>query len=173
MPTISLIAAVAEDMAIGKNKELLCHMPNDLKRFKDLTVNHAVIMGRRTFESLPDGALPNRKNLVLTSIPESFYDNAFACSSIEDALNLCESQDEVFIIGGAMIYKQTIEMADKLYITEIHHKFENADTFFPVIDGKRFFGKIIRQTKNILILIPLLFTKRNNTKTTRKHLSIF
>ena len=124
MPTISLIAAVAEDMAIGKNKELLCHMPNDLKRFKDLTVNHAVIMGRRTFESLPDGALPNRKNLVLTSIPESFYDNAFACSSIEDALNLCESQDEVFIIGGAMIYKQTIEMADKLYITEIHHKLE-------------------------------------------------
>lgn len=72
MPTISLIAAVAEDMAIGKNKELLCHMPNDLKRFKDLTVNHAVIMGRRTFESLPDGALPNRKNLVLTSIPEHF-----------------------------------------------------------------------------------------------------
>ena len=135
MPTISLIAAVAEDMAIGKNKELLCHMPNDLKRFKDLTVNHAVIMGRRTFESLPDGALPNRKNLVLTSIPESFYDNAFACSSIEDALNLCESQDEVFIIGGAMIYKQTIEMADKLYITEIHHKFENADTFLPVIDA--------------------------------------
>ena len=104
MPTISLIAAVAEDMAIGKNKELLCHMPNDLKRFKDLTVNHAVIMGRRTFESLPDGALPNRKNLVLTSIPESFYDNAFACSSIEDALNLCESQDEVFIkIGRAHV----------------------------------------------------------------------
>ena len=137
MPTISLIAAVAEDMAIGKNKELLCHMPNDLKRFKDLTVNHAVIMGRRTFESLPDWALPNRKNLVLTSIPESFYDNAFACSSIEDALNLCESQDEVFIIGGAMIYKQTIEMADKLYITEIHHKFENADTFFPVIDPNK------------------------------------
>ena len=94
-------------------------------------------MGRRTFESLPDGALPNRKNLVLTSIPESFYDNAFACSSIEDALNLCESQDEVFIIGGAMIYKQTIEMADKLYITEIHHKFENADTFFPVIDPNK------------------------------------
>ena len=75
--------------------------------------------------------------MVLTSIPESFYDNAFACSSIEDALNLCESQDEVFIIGGAMIYKQTIEMADKLYITEIHHKFENADTFFPVIDPNK------------------------------------
>ena len=131
---ISIIAAVDRQLAIGFQNKLLFWLPNDLKRFKALTTGHTIVMGRKTFESLPNGALPNRKNLVLTSIPESFYDNAFACSSIEDALNLCESQDEVFVIGGAMIYKQTIDIADKLYITEIHHKFENADTFFPGID---------------------------------------
>ena len=134
MPTISLIAAVAEDMAIGKNKELLCDLPNDMKHFKERTLNHAVIMGRRTFESLPNGALKNRKNLILTTVPESVYTDAFACYSIEDALQLCETQDEVFVIGGAMVYKQTIDMANKLYITEIHHTFENADSFFPAIN---------------------------------------
>lgn len=144
MPKISLIAAVAENLAIGRNKELLCRLPNDMKHFKEMTLNHAVIMGQRTYESLPNGALVDRKNLVLTSVPESFYDNAFACYSIEDALQLCESEDEVFVIGGAMVYKETIDMATTLYITEIHHKFDNADSFFPEID-KNIWKEISRQ----------------------------
>lgn len=134
MTKIAIIAAVAQNLAIGRKQELLCHLPNDLKRFKALTLNHAVIMGRKTFESLPNGPLKQRKNILITTIPESFYENATACDSLEEALQLCDSQDQVFIIGGAMIYKQAIEAADILYITEIHHSFEDADTFFPEIN---------------------------------------
>lgn len=134
MPKISLIAAVADNLEIGRNNKLLCRLPNDMKHFKEITLHHAVIMGRRTYESLPNGALPDRKNLILTSVPESYYDNAFACISLEDALQLCASEEEVFIIGGAMVYKEAIDQAQTLYITEIHHTFENADSYFPEID---------------------------------------
>jgi dihydrofolate reductase len=131
MQKISIIVAADENNAIGKNKQLLWHLPYDLKNFKQLTTGHAIVMGRRTFESLPTGALPNRKNVVLTSVPEAIIDNVFACSSIEDAIALCDKEDEIFMIGGALVYKQALPIADTLYLTRVHHVFEGADTFFP------------------------------------------
>lgn len=134
MSTISIIAAIAENNAIGKDLQLLCHMPADMKRFKDLTTGHAVIMGRKTFESLPKGALPNRKNIVLTSLPEAGFVNCFACESMHDALDLCEKEETLFIIGGALVYRQALQRAEKMYITRIHHEFKDADTFFPIVN---------------------------------------
>ncbi|MCD7972311.1 MAG: dihydrofolate reductase [Candidatus Azobacteroides sp.] len=134
MQKISIIVAVDENNAIGKNKQLLWHLPYDLKNFKKITSGHAIIMGRRTFESLPAGALPNRKNVVLTGVPEAIIDNVFACTSIKEALTLCEKEEEVFMIGGALVYRQALPMADTLYLTRVHHIFPDADTFFPEID---------------------------------------
>ncbi|MCD7976431.1 MAG: dihydrofolate reductase [Tannerellaceae bacterium] len=134
MSTISIIVAIAENNAIGKNQDLLWHLPNDMKRFKNLTTGHPIIMGRKTFESLPKGPLPNRKNIILTTVPEAGFVNCFACESMDDALEICEKQEEVFMIGGAMVYKQALEIADKMYLTLVHHVFEDADTFFPEIN---------------------------------------
>ena len=133
MSTISIIAAISENNAIGKNQNLLCHMPADMKHFKDLTTGHAVIMGRKTFESLPH-ALPNRKNVVLTTLPEAGFVDCFACESMGTALDLCEKEEEIFMIGGALVYRQALRIADKMYITRIHHEFEDATTFFPVVN---------------------------------------
>ena len=134
MQRISIIVAADENNAIGKNKQMLWHLPYDLKNFKELTTGHAVIMGRRTFESLPSGALPNRKNVVLTSVPEAIVDNVFACSSLEEAIALCSKEEEIFMIGGALVYKQALPMTDTLHFTRVHHVFEDADTFFPEIN---------------------------------------
>lgn len=131
---LSLIAAIAEDGAIGKQQALLCHLPNDLKRFKTITSGHTVIMGRRTFESLPNGALPNRNNIVVTHNKNAILKNARIATDIEEALLIEQPDKEQFVIGGATLYEQTITLADRLYITFIHHKFPEADTFFPTID---------------------------------------
>ena len=133
MSKVSIIAAVADNLAIGKDNKLPWHLPADLKHFKELTTGHAVVMGKRTFESLPNGPLPNRKNIVLTSIPEGNFDKYYEATSIKDAIELCENEDQVFIIGGTSVYKQTIDKADALYITWIHSKF-TADTYFPEIN---------------------------------------
>ena len=133
MSKITIIAAIAENNAIGKNQQLLCHMPADMKRFKELTTGHAVIMGRKTFESLPH-ALPNRKNVVLTTLPEAVFMDSFACESMGTALDLCEKEDEIFIIGGALVYRQALRIADRMLITRIHHEFKDADAFFPVVN---------------------------------------
>lgn len=129
---ISLIVAIAANNAIGKNQNLLCHLPNDLKRFKAITLGHTIVMGRRTFESLPKGALPGRTNVVVTH-SDMQWDNTIVVNSIEEAL-ADSDKSELFIIGGATLYQQTLERAQRLYITHIHHTFEDADTFFPVID---------------------------------------
>jgi len=134
MSTISIVAAIADNNAIGKKQQLLWHMPYDMKRFKDLTTGHAVVMGRKTFESLPKGALPNRKNVVLTTLPEAGFPDSFACESMKDALYLCDKESEIFIIGGAMVYRQALRIADRMYLTRVHHVFEDADSFFPVVD---------------------------------------
>lgn len=133
MSKITIIAAIAENNAIGKNQQLLCHMPTDMKRFKELTTGHAVIMGRKTFESLPH-ALPNRKNVVLTTLPEAVFMDSFACESMGTALDLCEKEDEIFILGGALVYRQALRIADRMLITRIHHEFKDADAFFPVVN---------------------------------------
>ena len=134
MPKISLIAAVAADLAIGRDNDLLCHLPGDLKHFKALTLDHTIVMGRRTFESLPGGALPRRRNIVLSSRPQTLPDTVTVCTSWQEAVGLAAPDEELFVIGGATLYAQTIDLADRLYITEIHHTFPDADVFFPPID---------------------------------------
>lgn len=131
---ISIIVAVAENYAIGKKGDLLCHMPADLKHFKEVTSGHTVIMGERTYYSLPKHPLPNRKNIVLTDVEGKLIDGAEVVYSIAQAQAAVSAEEEAFIIGGGMVYRQFVSLADKLYITHIHHSFEDADTFFPKID---------------------------------------
>ncbi|MDD2997093.1 MAG: dihydrofolate reductase [Paludibacter sp.] len=134
MSEISIVAAVADNYAIGKGNKLPWHLPADLKHFRELTTGHAVVMGKRTFESLPNGPLPNRKNVVLTSVmSEGVNEGYFEADSLEDALYLCEKEDKVFIVGGAAVYRQSLEIADSLYITWVHHEF-SADIYFPEVD---------------------------------------
>ncbi len=134
MSTISLICALAEDRGIGRKQELLWRLPNDMKRFKTLTEGHIVVMGRKTFESLPKGALPNRKNIVLTSMPEAMGTTCIACTSMEEAIQLSEKDKEIFIIGGAGAYKEALALADKMYLTFVHSTFPDADVHFPEVN---------------------------------------
>lgn len=131
---ISIIVAIAENNAIGFENQLLYWLPNDLKRFKALTTGHTIIMGRKTFESLPKGALPNRRNIVL-SHQDIAFPGAERYSSLEVALSKCHNEEEVFIIGGASVYQEAMPLADKLCITLIHDIPEQADAFFPTIDS--------------------------------------
>ena len=131
---IAIIVAIAEGNAIGKDQELLCHMPADLKRFKALTTGHTIIMGRKTFESLPH-ALPNRRNIVLSSQPNANFPGCEVCASLPEALALCAGEAEGFIIGGGQVYQQALALSDSLYITRIHHAFPDATTFFPELDA--------------------------------------
>ena len=134
MSKISIIAAVADNYAIGRANKLPWHLSADMKHFRQLTTGNAIVMGKRTFNSLPNGPLPNRKNIVLTSImSEGVNEGYYEADSLEDALYLCENEKEVFIIGGATVYKQCLDKVDKLYITWVHGEF-NADAFFPEID---------------------------------------
>lgn len=130
---ISLIAAVARNGAIGHNNKLLYWLPNDLKRFKALTTGHTIVMGRKTFESFPKGALPNRRNVVLSRQSVSFP-GAEVFSSLEAALASCSSDEEVFIIGGETLYRQSIAMAHRLYLTHVDDVPTQADAFFPEVN---------------------------------------
>jgi dihydrofolate reductase len=130
---ITLIAAVAENLAVGINNQLLCHLPDDLKMFKERTRGQIVVMGRNTWNSLPLKPLPGRKNVVITDVPNEQFEGAIAVNSIDAAYEEMRFRSENFVIGGAMVYKQFLPMAKKLYITRIHHNFI-ADAFFPVID---------------------------------------
>ncbi len=134
MPVISIIAAIDENNAIGKQNGLLCHLPDDLKYFKSITQGHTVIMGRNTFLSLPNGVLPNRRNIILSRNPHFSVENGETVPSLQQAIDLCKDEDEIFIIGGGSVYREAVKVANKLYITYIHHNFEGADTFFPSID---------------------------------------
>lgn len=131
---LSLIAAVADNNALGKDGDLLWHLPNDLKHFKALTLGHSVVMGAHTYFSLPRRPLPKRRNIVLTSRTLPEFDGAELARSVPDALRMTASEDEVFVIGGGAIYEQMLSLADKLYITHVHHSFDEADTFFPTIE---------------------------------------
>lgn len=131
---ISIIAAIAENRAIGINNDLPWKLPNDMKRFRELTTGHTVIMGRKTFESLPNGALPNRTNIVVTRNNTVTFENCILFDNLQDAIKKYNTQEEIFVIGGASIYDQVINLADKLYITLVRHSFENANTFFPEIN---------------------------------------
>ena len=130
---ISIIVAIAENHAIGKNNALLWHIPEDLKYFKRITLGHKIIMGKRTYESLPYRPLKDRTSIVISDIPEDNYEGCIMAYSIEEAVSLCKPDEECFIIGGAMVYKQFMPLAEKLYVTWVHKEFE-ADTFYPEID---------------------------------------
>jgi len=130
--TISIIAAIAENNVIGKNNDLIWHISEDLKRFKKLTSGHPIIMGRKTYESLPFKPLPKRKNIIL-SHKNLKYESTIVVNSVEDVFKECKNEDEIFICGGAEIYKLFLPYTDKLYLTKIHHFFEG-DTFFPEIN---------------------------------------
>lgn len=136
MAILSIIVAVDENHAIGKGNQMLAHLPNDLKYFQKVTSGHSVIMGRKTFESLPKGALPNRRNIVITRDENLQLEKCEMVHSVEEALTLVQGEEEVFIMGGGIVYGETIGMADRLYITHIHHRFEDAEVFFPEIDKK-------------------------------------
>ncbi|MEI6123934.1 MAG: dihydrofolate reductase [Bacteroidota bacterium] len=130
---ISIIVAIAEDCGIGKDNQLLWHISEDLKRFKRLTSEHTVVMGKKTFYSLPVRPLPKRRNIIITDICNEVIQGCEMAYSIEDAIAKMDNNAENFIMGGASIYRQFFTIANKLYITKVHSKFE-ADTFFPEIN---------------------------------------
>jgi|AntRauTorckE6833_2_1112554.scaffolds.fasta_scaffold00959_8 dihydrofolate reductase len=134
MVKISLIAAMDSKGLIGSNNDIPWHIPHDLKRFKRITSGHTVIMGRKTFESLP-GPLPKRRNIVITSVRDYNKPGIEVVYSIEDALKIADKKDENFVVGGAAIYEQFLPFADKLYLTFIKAVFEG-DTYFPRVDFK-------------------------------------
>ncbi len=127
---INIIAAVARNRAIGFQNKLLYWLPNDLKRFKALTTGHTIIMGRNTFESLPKGALPNRRNVVLSRTTKELP-GCDVFPTLEDALRSCQPDEDIYIIGGARVYEQAISFADRLCLTEIDDIPQDADAFFP------------------------------------------
>ena len=129
---IIMIAAVAENNALGKNNNLLWHLPNDFKRFKEITSGHYIIMGRKTFESFPK-PLPNRTHVIISRQKNLLIESCIVAEDVEKAIAICPSNEDLFIIGGGEIYKQAIHLADQLDITLVHHSFE-ADVYFPVID---------------------------------------
>lgn len=138
MSKLSIIAIVARDGAIGRGGDQPFHISDDFKHFKALTLGHPIVMGRRTFEALPKGALPNRRNLVLTRNESWSAPGAERVSSIGEALELCREANEIFIIGGGEIYRQAMPMASTLYITMVYADVPDADTHFPAIDPARF-----------------------------------
>lgn len=154
----TIIAAVSKNNAIGKDNKLLWHLPEDLKRFKKITTGHTIIMGRKTFESLPK-VLPDRHHIVITR-NKSFKveDNRVTVvNSIEDLLDLLKKNEEYFVIGGAEVYKQLLPYVEKIYLTSIAKEF-NADAFFPDIDYKAW--SVVEKTeyqKNGKNLLPYRF----------------
>lgn len=133
-PTISIIAAVAKNRAIGKGGDLIWHLSNDLKHFKEVTTGGCVLMGYNTYASLPGRkALPKRRNIIISSHLKDTPEGFEVANSILDAMKLVFNEEKVFVIGGGMIYEQFLPMADKLYLTRIDKKFE-ADTFFPIVN---------------------------------------
>lgn len=131
---IHIIVATDKNMAIGYQNKLLFWLPNDLKRFKELTTGNTIIMGRNTFLSLPKGALPNRRNIVLSTRKDASFPGAETYASLEEAIKACKEDEKIYIIGGASVYKQALTLADVLCITEIDAEAPEADTYFPTID---------------------------------------
>lgn len=131
MKPISIIVAIAQNNAIGKDNQLLWHIPADLKRFKKLTTGHTIVMGKLTYYSLPIRPLPNRRSIVITDIPGEQIEGCTMAYSIQDAIEKMDDDNENFIIGGGSVYRQFIPFADQLYLTIVQRDFE-ADTFLEI-----------------------------------------
>jgi dihydrofolate reductase len=132
---VTIIAAIANNNALGKDNDLIWHLPADLKRFKKVTSGHHILMGRNTFESIGK-PLPNRTTVIITRNKNYKQEGCIVVDSIEKAIDVAKNDEEIFIIGGAQIYKQTItsNLVDQLDITQVHHSFD-ADVYFPEIDS--------------------------------------
>lgn len=135
---ITIIVAIDRNHGIGYRNNLLAHLPGDLQRFRKITMGHCLIMGKKTWESLPNKPLPGRKNIVLTDNELDCFDCADTARSMEEAISLCEPGREIFIIGGGSVYRQFMPLADRLMVTHIHDEFP-ADTWFPEIDGEQWY----------------------------------
>jgi dihydrofolate reductase len=133
---ISIIAAITKNYALGKDNEMLYHIPEDLKNFRRITTGHSIVMGKKTYYSLPRAPLPGRKNIVITHADKQHFPGCKVARSVQEAIDLMDKTKENFIIGGADIYEQFINFSDKLYLTWIHEEVKDADTFFPQIDFK-------------------------------------
>jgi dihydrofolate reductase len=130
MAKVSIVVAIAKNNAIGKDNQLLWHLPKDLKHFKEITSGHTIIMGRKTYESVGK-PLPNRRNIIITR-QNIAINGCEVVNSIDEALKLCTGEEEVFIVGGAEIYKQAMALTDRIYLTIVHQPFDG-DTYFPEI----------------------------------------
>lgn len=139
--SVSMIAAVGKNLELGKNNNLIWHFKEDMKFFKDTTMGHTVVMGRKTFESLPK-ALPGRKNIVISSNAEYQAKGATVVTSVEEALQIADNE-ELFVIGGGKIYAEFLPYADKLYLTEIDAECADADTYFPQFNKSEYIKEII------------------------------
>ena len=135
MKSVHAIVAVASDWAIGRQGQLLCHLPADMKHFKEVTMGHSIVMGRKTFESFPRRPLPGRQNIVITRNPQWQYPGVTVAHSVEEAIAAAETED-VFIIGGADVYEQTLPLVEVLHLTVIHARWASADAYFPALDMK-------------------------------------
>ncbi len=131
---ISIIAAITKNYALGKDNEMLFHIPEDLKNFKRITTGHCIVMGKKTYYSLPRTPLPGRKNIVITHADNHHFPGCKVARSVQEAIALMDKTKENFIIGGADIYEQFIGLSNKLYLTWIHEEVKDADTFFPQFD---------------------------------------
>lgn len=134
MSRISIIVAATEDNAIGRGGAMLYHLPGDLRRFKRLTMGYPIIMGRRTFESLPNGALPGRRNIVVTSSADFDAPGTEVARSLMEAVEMASDADVAYIIGGGQVYREAFAFADEIELTRIHTTAVDADTFIPAID---------------------------------------
>lgn len=141
MTKITIIAAVAKGGAIGRKGDLLFHISADLKRFKSITMGKPVIMGRKTFESFPNGALPGRRNIVITRQRDYSAPGVETAASLDEAMQLVAGVDEAMIIGGGEIYRQAFPLADELRLTMIDADVADADTFMPAIDSEAWIEK--------------------------------
>ena len=146
-PNLSIIVAIAQNQAIGRNNDLIWHISDDLKRFKLLTSGHPVIMGRKTWDSLPKKPLPKRRNIVLTHDPDFHPEGAEVAHTVQQAMDLVHDEEETFIMGGAAIYNLFLPFTQRLYVTWVYEQFE-ADVFFPIIDPTVF--RLINQTEKTL-----------------------
>lgn len=156
--SISMIAAVGRNLELGKGNDLIWHFKEDMKFFKETTTGSSVIMGRKTFESLPK-ALPNRKNIVITNNRDYIADGGYVVNSIEKALEL--AGDNAFIIGGGNIYSQFLPLADKLYLTEIDDECADADTYFPQFDKDAYTSNLIAEYEvNDIKFKHICYTKK-------------
>lgn len=135
---LSIIVALADDNAIGKDNDLIWHISEDLKRFKALTTGHTVVMGRNTWNSLPKKPLPKRRNIVVTHDEHFSPEGAEVAHSLQEIMELVKGEEEVFVMGGAALYQQLLPFAQRLYVTHVYSAYPEADVHFPVIDESVF-----------------------------------